>query len=91
MSEDAHLNHVFWEDTVTTANFIHNGIPHKGINNKILYKLLYGEKVVFSKFKVFGCQVFFYVPKQHRNKLTQLYQVFSLVQIIIKFLMILDF
>ena len=28
------------------------------------------KKVDYSKLKVFGCQVFFYVPKQLRNKLT---------------------
>jgi len=70
MLEDAHLNHVFWEDAVATANFIYNRIPHKGINNNVPYELLYDEKVDFEKFRVFGCQVFFYVPKQLRNKLT---------------------
>jgi len=70
MLEDAKLNHVFWEDAIATANYIHNRIPHKGIGNKIPFELLYGEKVDYSKLKVFGCQVFFYVPKQLRNKLT---------------------
>ena len=70
MLEDAHLNHVFWEDAVATANFIYNRIPHKGINYNVPYELLYDEKVDFEKFRVFGCQVFFYVPKQLRNKLT---------------------
>ena len=27
MLEEAHLNHVFWEDAIKTANFIHNRIP----------------------------------------------------------------
>ena len=70
MLEDAHLNHVFWEDAITTANYIHNRIPHKGNNNNIPYELLYNEKVDFKKFKVFGCQVFYYVPKQFRKKLS---------------------
>jgi len=70
MLEDTHLNHIFWEDAIATANFIYNRIPQKGINNNVPYELLYDEKVDFEKFRVFGCQVFFYVPKQLRNKLT---------------------
>jgi len=70
MLEDAHLNHVFWEDAIKTVNFIHNRIPHKGINNNIPYELLYNEKVDFNRFRVFGCQVFFYVPKSFRKKLS---------------------
>eukprot|EP00833_Pecoramyces_ruminatium_P015816 jgi/Orpsp1_1/1189848/evm.model.d7180000074941.1 len=70
MLQDAHLNHVFWEDAISTANYIHNRIPHKGINNNIPYEMLYNEKVDFDKFKVFGCRVFFYVPKQFRKKLS---------------------
>jgi len=68
--QNAHLNHVFWENAIKTANFIHNRIPHKGINNNIPYELLYNEKVDFNRFRVFGCQVFFYVPKSFRKKLS---------------------
>jgi len=70
MLEDAHLNHVFWEDAIRTANYIHNRMPHRGIDNNVPYELLYNEKVDYSRFRVFGCQVFFLVPKQFRNKLT---------------------
>ena len=85
MLEEAHLNHVFWEDAIATANYIHNRIPQKGINNKIPYELLYGEKVDFSKFKVFGCQAFFFtfLSNFEINFPTQLCQVFSLVMITI--------
>ena len=45
-------------------------MPHKGINNKIPYKCLYGEdiEIDFDRFSVFGCQVYFYVPGQFKKK-----------------------
>ena len=70
MLEDAHLSHVFWEDAISTANYIHNRMPHRGIGNKVPYELLYNKKVDYEKFRVFGCQVFFLVPKQFRKKLS---------------------
>ena len=66
---DAKLNHKFWEDAVATANYIHNRVPHKGINNKVPYEILTGNKVDYNKFKVFGCQVYYYIPKQFRKKI----------------------
>ena len=52
---DAKLNHKFWEEGVAIANYIHNRVPHKGINNKIPYEVLTGNKVDYNRFKVFGC------------------------------------
>jgi len=65
---DARLSHQFWECAVDTANYIHNRISHSGINNKIPFEVLFKSKVDYSQFKVFGCKVFFYVPKCFRNK-----------------------
>jgi len=65
---DSKLHYSFWEDALSTANYIHNRLPHKGIDNKIPYEVLFNKKVDFNKFKVFGCQVFFYVPKHLRKK-----------------------
>jgi len=68
MLNDAKLNHKFWEDAVSTANYIHNRLPHKGNNNKVPYEILFKSKVDYNKFRVFGCRVYFYVPKQFRKK-----------------------
>jgi len=35
MLEDPYLNHMFWEDVITTANYLHNRILHKSNNNNI--------------------------------------------------------
>jgi len=61
---DAKLSHHFWEDAINTANFIHNLLPHKGINNKIPYEIIYNSKFYYSKLKVFGCKVFFFISKK---------------------------
>ena len=68
MLTDAKLHHKFWEDAVATANYIHNRLPHKGINYKIPYEFLYNKKVDYSKFRVFGCTAYFFVSKQFRKK-----------------------
>jgi len=62
MLEDAKLSRRFWEDAVSTANYIHNNIPHKGNNNKVPFEVLFDKKVNYNKFKVFGCKCFYYVP-----------------------------
>eukprot|EP00833_Pecoramyces_ruminatium_P005940 jgi/Orpsp1_1/1179972/evm.model.c7180000071638.1 len=65
---ESKLSREFWEYAVDTANYIHNRIPHHGINNKVPYELLFHKKVDYSHFKTFGCRVFFYIPKSFRNK-----------------------
>jgi len=65
---ESKLSKEFWEYAVETANYIHNRIPHSGINNGIPFEILFKTKVDFSHFKVFGCRVFFYVPKSFRSK-----------------------
>jgi len=37
--EEVKLNHAFWEDAISTINFINNRIPHSGINNSIPYDI----------------------------------------------------
>jgi len=64
----------FWEDAIAAANCIHNRIPHKGINNKISFEILFMvKKVDFEKFRIIGCQskfFLFYIPKQLCHKFT---------------------
>ena len=65
---DSKLSREFWECAVDTANYIHNRLPHSSINNKIPFEVLFKTKTDYSHFKVFGCRVFFFVPKSLRNK-----------------------
>jgi len=65
---DAQLNHDFWEYAVDTSNFMHNRLSHQGVRNKILNEIFYNKLVYYSIIRVFGCRVYFFVPKEHRSK-----------------------
>jgi len=67
------LSHKFWEDLVSTANYIHNELSYKGNIDNISHKILYYDKVDYNKFKIFGCLTYFYVPKQFREKSFRIY------------------
>jgi len=66
--KDAKLSKRFWEDAISTASYIYNRFPHKGINNKIPYEVLYKKPINYNNMKVFGCRVVFIIPKQFRQK-----------------------
>jgi len=68
MLNDAKLSKQFWEDAIHTSNYIHNRLPHRGINNIIPYERLNKSKVDYSNIRVFGCKVFYYIPKSFRTK-----------------------
>ena len=68
MLNDAKLSKHFWEDSVHTSNYIHNRLPHRGINNIIPYERLNKSKVDYSNIRVFGCKVYYFIPKSFRTK-----------------------
>jgi len=68
MLNDSKLSHQFWEDATSTSNYIHNCIPHKGINLKISYGVINKTKINYSNIKVFGCKVYFFIPKIFKYK-----------------------
>ncbi|EGI65265.1 Retrovirus-related Pol polyprotein from transposon TNT 1-94, partial [Acromyrmex echinatior] len=55
-------------EAIATASHITNLIPRKGKKN-IPFELFFGHKFSLEHLKVFGCVAFFYVLKQHRDKL----------------------
>jgi len=68
MLNDSMLSKHFWEDAVSTANYIHNRLPHQGIKYKIPFEIIHKQKVNYSNIRVFGCKVFFFIPKTFRSK-----------------------
>eukprot|EP00833_Pecoramyces_ruminatium_P002608 jgi/Orpsp1_1/1176640/evm.model.c7180000058400.1 len=67
--QDAKLSKRFWENAIETVNYVHNRLPHRGNLNKIPYEILTNKVVDYSQLRVFGCKVFFYVPRNLRKKL----------------------
>ena len=51
-----------------TANYIHNRFPHQSIENKIPYEVFFNKPVNYNNLRVFGCRVYFFVPKELRSK-----------------------
>jgi len=68
MLNDANLSTQFWEDAVATSTYIYNRLPHRSINNKIPFEILTKKKVNYSNIRVFGCKVFYFIPKIFRTK-----------------------
>jgi len=69
MLQDAKLSKKFWHDAVSTANYVYNRIPHHGNDQKIPFEIFFDQAVNYSNLKVFGCKVFYYIPKNLRSKL----------------------
>eukprot|EP00833_Pecoramyces_ruminatium_P003860 jgi/Orpsp1_1/1177892/evm.model.c7180000063232.1 len=68
MLSDSMLSRHFWEDAIDTSNYLHNRLPHRGINNIIPYERLNRTKVDYSNIRVFGCKVYYFIPKSFRTK-----------------------
>ncbi|XP_036140851.1 uncharacterized protein LOC105835035 isoform X2 [Monomorium pharaonis] len=65
---DSKLPSEFWAEAIATACHVSNLTPRKGKANTP-FELFFGRKPSLEHLRVFGCVAFFYVPKQHRNKL----------------------
>jgi hypothetical protein len=58
-----------WVETMKTTMYMHNRSPHKVLENKTSKEIFSGEKPEVIHFGIFGCPVFFHVPKEKRTKL----------------------
>jgi len=65
---ESKLHYKFWEDAVSTVCHIYNRLPHSGNHNNIPYEIIFRSPVKYDNLRVFGCKVFYYLPKSFRNK-----------------------
>lgn len=65
----ASLSYKFWLEVLYAAVYLINRMPSYSINHKTPYQLLYGKKLVYSHFKVFGCACFPWIPPSAHHKL----------------------
>jgi len=68
MLYDSKLPPEFWAEAVAAACHTSNLTPRKGKRNTP-FELFFSHKPSLEHLRVFGCVAFFYVPKQHRDKL----------------------
>ena len=58
-----------WGEAANTAVYIQNRCPHSALESKTPEEVFSGKKPNVSHFRVFGCPVYFRVPKEKRSKL----------------------
>jgi hypothetical protein len=69
MIHDQNLSMVLWAKASMTVVYVQNKSPHKIMKNMTLEESFTGVKPEVGHFRVFGCPVYFHVPKEKRTKL----------------------
>ncbi|KAH9307124.1 hypothetical protein KI387_043796 [Taxus chinensis] len=59
----------FWAEAVNCANHIQNRMPHKAVQGVTPEEAWLGDKPDVSKFQVFGCKAWAFVPDDTRTKM----------------------
>ena len=66
---DQGLSKFLWGEAANTALYVQNRCPHSVLDSKTLEEVFSGKKLDVSHFRVFGCPVYFHLPKEKRSKL----------------------
>lgn len=69
MLHDQGLPKFLWGEAASTTVYVKNRSPHQALDFKTLEEVFTGKKPNVSHFRIFGCSVYFHVPKEKRNKL----------------------
>ena len=69
MLHDQGLPKFLWREVANTIVYVQNRSLHQALHFKTLEEVFTGKKPDVSHFKIFGCLVYFHVPKEKRNKL----------------------
>jgi hypothetical protein len=60
---------IMWAEASMTAIYVHNKSPHQILKNMTLKEAFTRVKLEVGHFRIFGCPVYFHVPKEKRTKL----------------------
>ena len=66
---DQGLPKFLWGESSNTALYVQNRCLHSTLDSKTPEEVFSGKKPDVSHFRVFGCPVYFHVPKEKRSKL----------------------
>jgi len=58
-----------WGGAANTVVYVQNRSTHQALDFKTLEEVFTGKKPNISHFRIFGCPLYFHVPKEKRNKL----------------------
>ncbi|MCP4339240.1 MAG: DDE-type integrase/transposase/recombinase, partial [Desulfobulbaceae bacterium] len=69
MLYESKLPHRFWAEAIATAVHVRNRSPTVSLSGKTPYECWFGRKPSVGHLRIFGCQAFAVIPKDHRRKL----------------------
>jgi hypothetical protein len=69
MIHDQSLPMIMWAEACMTVVYVQNRSPHQILKNITLEEAFIGVKPEIGHFKIFGCPIYFHVPKENRSKL----------------------
>jgi hypothetical protein len=69
MIHDHNLPMILWVEASMTTVYVQNMSPHKILKNMTPKEAFTGVKPEVGHFRIFGCPVYFHVPKEKRTKL----------------------
>jgi hypothetical protein len=69
MIHDHKLHMVLWAKASMTTVYVQNKSLHRILKNMTLVEALTKVKLEVGHFSIFGCPIYFHVPKEKRTKL----------------------
>jgi hypothetical protein len=69
MIHDHNIPMILWAEASMTTVYVQNRSPHKIMKNMTPVEAFTGVKLEVGHFRIFGCPVYFHVPKEKRTKL----------------------
>ena len=69
MMLDQSLPMILWAEACMTAVYVQNRSPHQILKNITPEEAFTGVKPEIEHFRIFGCPVYFHVPKERKSKL----------------------
>ena len=69
MLSNVGLPNGFWAEAVATTIHLINRSPHKALDERVPEAVWSGKKPSYKHLRVFGCEAFYHIPKEFRDKL----------------------
>ena len=69
MLHDQSLPKFLWGEAANTTVYVQNRSPHQALDFKTREELFIVKKPDVFHFRIFGCPIYFHVPKEKINKL----------------------
>jgi hypothetical protein len=69
MIHDQSLPMIMWEEACMTTIYVQNRSPRQILKNITPEEAFTGVKLEIGHFRIFGCPIYFHVPKEKRSKL----------------------